>query len=282
MLLPLVAYVISTSDRGSRARPALGLSAAALALGGLCFMPVWLRHGLGFLSFSEPAAYPQLLTVLLRGSTGVWGTVGVAAWILVGLFVTRSLPSAAIVAPRVRSVLLLLVGAIFIYYVAYARLPLESGYLIPTVPFAIMALGLVAPARPFRAFCLALCFSSVIDIGRSGISPGGQLGADRATRSRDSKRAEAITRVVAAQGEKVVVVCGSMRPRLLALVRERNLNDRPYLYLIQQPQEVADYIAAGYQVKYLPEGEAETRARYGISLRSLGAEKLSSLGQADF
>jgi hypothetical protein len=52
----------------------------------------------------------------------------------------------------------MLVG-ILLYVAAFVRLPLEAGYLIPTVPLALIVLGLRLPHRGFVALCLALLVS---------------------------------------------------------------------------------------------------------------------------
>lgn len=52
----------------------------------------------------------------------------------------------------------MLAGAI-LYVIAFIRLPLEAGYLIPAVPFVLIWLGLRLPHRGFVALCVALLVS---------------------------------------------------------------------------------------------------------------------------
>jgi len=249
----------------------------ALIVGFFCFTPVVLRHGLAFFTFVEPSEYPPLAGVLSRATTGVWGTVGTTAWIGVGVAFAAGRFRPSLGTPHRHGVLLLCFVAVLVYAALYGRLPLESGYLIPVVPFALIGLGLVAPGALFRAFCLAVCVAPVLDVGRSGISLGGQLVSDQAVRREDLRAAEAVIDASARLGEKAVVVCGTLQPRILSMLNPGSSDGRRFLYLIRDAPRLDRYSTDGYRIFFVPGAEMENLVLCGLNLRSYGAQELVPL-----
>jgi len=64
-----------------------------------------------------------------------------------------------------------------------------------------------------------------------------------------------------------LIVCGSMRPRILALAGPAHA-DR-YLYLVESPASVT-----GRPLLFVPGAEEENRARNGLDLRALGGGEI--------
>ncbi len=128
--------------------PALGLAAA---LGAACYLPAAAEAG-WTLNFLRPAGMGEALwTPLLRvGRWGfknlhVWGLTGSVA--LVGVAVwTLACGRAAFIG---RGPLIALVtGVVIAYEVLFVAFPLESEYLIPIVPFVLLALGIALGRHP--------------------------------------------------------------------------------------------------------------------------------------
>jgi hypothetical protein len=276
MLAPLAASRLRRGPREGRWRDVLVFAASALAAGAVFFGPVWLRHGGSFLSFSEPAHYPDVRAVVVRATTGVWGTVGTLAWGFAGLAL---LSRAKVVKSRLArsdwvTALFLCTGVTLLYLGAYLRLPLESGYLVPVVPFAIIGLGLVSPERLFRGFCLVLGLAPFADVGRHGVSLGGPLHADHAHRLAATGRSRDVLEAVSQLDRDVIVVCGSMQPRILALAGSGPEAERQYVYLIEGAGELVRYARTGHPIRFLAGAERENLAAYGVDLRRLGAQEL--------
>jgi hypothetical protein len=276
MVAPLAVLLWSSVGfRGRRFGAALTFGGVAAAVGLACFLPVWERHGLAFLTFTDLRTYPPLSLVLSRAVTGVWGTVGTAGWcaVLVMLLARRPrgwrLPSGA---PR-RQLGLCLV-AILLYVAAYVRLPLESGYLLPVVPFAVIGLGLVAPPPAFRVLCLALCLSPFVHIGRSGLRWGGPLWEDHASRIEAARVARGVVKVVSDSRADVVVVCGSMQPRILAEAHESPVRDR-FVYLVEDERMLTEWRRNGRSVWFVAGADRENLAKHGVELRGAGATELA-------
>ena len=275
MILPLGLLLLVQGPPERRRSDLARFAVATGMVGAACFAPVWLRHGWSFFTFRELSSYPNLTHVIERATTGVWGTVGTIAWLLAGplaFLSARRAGGALREAPR-RSAFLLCVTVVALYGAAYARLPLDAGYLVPVVPFAIMALGLVAPSRVFRVFCLALCFSPFIDVGRKGITLGGPLAADRVARLQDDRGARAVIEAASQLPEQVVVVCGSMQPRILSMIVAGPSAER-FLYLIDDAAVLEPDAGGGEPVRFVPGADLENLALNGIDLRALGAEEI--------
>ncbi len=179
MVLPLCILLFEASAIPSGPRAIIKLLLATCLVAAIAYMPVAYCYGCGFLSFAEPPTYPSVLSVFSRATLRTWGCVG-SLVIAGGLaftalrFVARSravgarLEGAAIPSPKSRAPIIAAAVAIGAYVIAYLRLPLEEGYLIPAVPFVIILLGRVMTRRMFKGVCLALCVSPwVCSLGRT-------------------------------------------------------------------------------------------------------------------
>jgi hypothetical protein len=277
-MVPLLGGLVLATGRPELRRRGLAFfMGAAAAVGFLCYAPVMLRHGLAFLTFAEPAAYPPLNGVLSRATTGVWGTVGAAAAVGVGVALAAGKFRPPPRKPHARRLLRFCFVVVLVYTAIYARLPLESGYLIPAVPFALIGLGLVSPGPLFRAFCLALCVSPFMEVGRSGISLGGRTASDRAARRDGGRTAQAVIDIASRLGDGIVIVCGSLQPRILSMVDSMSPDGRRYVYLVRERTTLERYAAEGYRIFFVTGAEAENLALYGLDLRSAGAQELRPL-----
>ncbi|MEP0545814.1 MAG: hypothetical protein ABJF88_02700 [Rhodothermales bacterium] len=157
MVIPLV-WLLAMGGRPREDRTAgrnvLHFAFVASVVAGLCYLPPLLVYGPDFLRFYDGAL--PLRIAVHRATLDVWGEIGFAAvgaavlWALV-----RPRPLAA---PR-RHVEWALLGGIGLYAMAFVRLPLESGYLMPVVPLGLAWLGLRLPDRGFGALCIALLLS---------------------------------------------------------------------------------------------------------------------------
>lgn len=163
MLLPFVIMAFENDGIGNNLKRMLRLVVPALIVGAICFIPVYMRYGFSFLNYYD-VPYPSLSRVLYKLFIEVWGIPGMIALLfaVVILFVPDRWTSGNYLFPRsvnAKYVVAWLV-AIDLYIIAFIKLPMESGYLIPMVPFVILLFGrfLVRPA--FGIFCLLLISAS--------------------------------------------------------------------------------------------------------------------------
>ncbi len=129
-------------------------AAFALAVAAAWYLAPLFAYGPGFLRFYDGAL--PLHIALHRATLDVWGEIGfVAVVAAVGWVIVRRRPLPG----GMRRVEQALLGGVALYLLAYVRLPLESGYLMPVVPLVLAWLGLRLPHRGFVALCLALLVS---------------------------------------------------------------------------------------------------------------------------
>ncbi len=138
-------------------RPVRRFSVAAFGTAALCYLPSLWTYGLGFLRFSDGAQ--SLRIVLHQGTLEVWGVAGFFSLAGAVVFVLLNRRSLSAWERRVEQALL---GGTALFAASYFRLPLEAGYLVPTVPLVLVWLGLHLPHRSFVALCLALVASPFV------------------------------------------------------------------------------------------------------------------------
>ncbi len=138
-------------------RAGVGQAAAvAGVLGAACYLPSAWEFGwtLGFL---EPAGMggAELWTWTLR--LGRWGYKNIYFWGLGGTLALAGIVALGLRSgwPRERRSLLLLAAVVGLAYEAlYLLYPLDMGYLLPMLPFVLLALGVVLAGR--RSWLIAL------------------------------------------------------------------------------------------------------------------------------
>ncbi|MFM7728504.1 MAG: hypothetical protein ACKO7B_17530, partial [Flavobacteriales bacterium] len=137
---------------------------AALLIGALCYAPSYLVYGKEFFTYYE-VPYPSIPRVLYRGFVEVWGVVGFVG--LVTAVISLLLPERFFTAnyqfPRsvnIKYVVAWLV-ALDLYIIAFIKLPMEAGYLLPALPFILMILGKYLVRPVYGAFCWTLIISSM-------------------------------------------------------------------------------------------------------------------------
>ena len=165
-----------TGGPENRRRDAAELISYVLAVAvvaAAAFAPAFRSCGAGFFTFVEGRAGLSKIAWLF--TEGVWGLVGLLA-ILAAVFAPRSWEKSdarAIPDGVPASHLAGWIIGIIIYAALFFRLPVESGYLIPIVPFVILLLGRTRGARLFRLACIGLVVSPfVFGVSRLGSAPG--------------------------------------------------------------------------------------------------------------
>ena len=146
----------------------------ALLVGAIAYFPSFVKYGWSFLSYYE-VQYPSLIKILYRFFIETWGLVGCFALVvgIILLFLPKRFTKAGYLFPRsvnIKHVIAWLL-AIDLYIIAFIKLPMEAGYMIPAIPFVILVFGkyLVRPA--FILFCCLLIAAPFF----FGISPANRI-----------------------------------------------------------------------------------------------------------
>lgn len=193
-LFPTLWLLPCGSAPAPRLRPAAWLTALALVVAALCYLPAQQRYGWGFLRFVDPLhtgftpldfvtgflqlhrlPFPPAL-VIGQATVLLWGLAGaiVLAIALALALVRRGGERAAGTWPR--AVTLAALAAIVAELLLYVRLPHDEGYLLPAMPFVLLLSARVAPRAWHRAACIAIAASSFVlgmdvDPPKKGIAP---------------------------------------------------------------------------------------------------------------
>jgi hypothetical protein len=164
ILLPLSIILIRNDGLNNNVKRILKLAIPAIIGGILFYIPLMSKYGLGFFTYYE-VPYPAIPKVLYKLSIEVWGLIGILG-ILVStilFFLPHNNSKNKFLFPRSineKYVIAWLV-AVDIYIIAFLKLPMESGYLIPIVPFIILIYGKYLYNRAFVFFCVTLIVSSL-------------------------------------------------------------------------------------------------------------------------
>jgi hypothetical protein len=193
VLLPAVALLQCTEPGPSRplARRALALILPAVLIGAACYLPAYARYGWGFLKFTDPLhtgstpldfftgflhisrmPVPPAL-VVGQATVLLWGVPGTVLLVtaLVARLAARRIPlGASIGEPVAVRALQAAALAIALELLLYIRLPLDEGYLLPGVPFALLLTAAWVPRGWFRAVCAAAIVSPFV-LGVDAVPP---------------------------------------------------------------------------------------------------------------
>ena len=163
MLVPFSILLIEFDGFKNNRNRILRLIIPAILTGIILFIPVLQKYGLGFFTYYN-IPYPSVAKVLYKFFIEVWGVIG-----LLGLIISTALfffpdhiSAKKFLFPRSvneKFVVSWLVS-IDLYIIAFLKLPMESGYLIPIIPFVILIFGKYLYDKAFVFLCVMLIASS--------------------------------------------------------------------------------------------------------------------------
>ena len=146
--------------RSANLTAALQIIGSAMLVGVLAFLPVWFRYGID--SF-RPAfyRYPSLGTIAKHLTIDTWGIVGSCSVAVAAFSMMRGWGRKEGV--QSKQILITLSGGLFgIELALFALMPLDAGYLIPAIPFAIILAGTGLSSKQFRNLCAGICLSGFV------------------------------------------------------------------------------------------------------------------------
>lgn len=298
MLLPFAILLLRPDGVKANIIRIVKIVLPTLLVGALMFYPVYRIHGLNFFSFYD-VPYPSIPKVLYKFAIEVWGVIG-----LVGLLVVTSLlflPNRSIrrqyLFPRSvneKYVIAWLV-AIDVYIIAFLKLPMEAGYLIPLIPFVILIFGKYLYDKAFVFLCWMLIASPFF----ATISPTDRLDASTTSAlsfsfkaasetlnfdvlkgpiiSYDSRRGNGIKLVnevlnsMDTISSKSVLVSGRWYYQLLVQQGD-TIRDKMLFKSYLNEDEAVHYFAKGYEIYFMPMQDFFNKKMLGIDLSIYGAK----------
>ena len=303
MLIPL-GIMLAGRERTAGSSSLCKFVLGACFVAAVAFTPVVLRYGWGFLRFFDNGR-PAFVEAARRATEEVWGRVGFLALVAATfslVFSRRSQPGVTSIPPaQGRGVVAAWLTAIGLYAVAFFRLPIEAGYLIPAVPFVILLVGRLARRRVFIVVCVALLVSPFVGITRTGLGSGPVL-LDRESRL---ARMGFVNRVLATgnilPGRNLVIVGGwlpQIQETLLLRARKDSRVTVTYPTLSPEPSwgnpsatvwqaghmtryvlrvdeaQLSGYLDRGFHIYDLPGQTEQTLRANGLDLQAIGIRPL--------
>lgn len=278
LLIPFVILVLDKDDLQDNLWRILKVALPAIVIGMIWYYPVYHRYGFDFLTYYD-VPYPSIMRVFYKFFVEVWGVLGLVAVMLgvLFMFIPEIWWNQTYLFPRavsVREVVAWLV-AIDLYVIAFLKLPMESGYLLPIIPFVILVLGkyLVRPA--FIIVCGLFITSSflfsVSPMDRpdaetpSNISFGLKAGGERlildvlkgpiiSYKSRRENGMNYAHKIIAHTTDiklPSVLICGQWYNQLISINKDTVRGKVLFVSHVNE-MELIHYFARGKQLYYLP------------------------------
>lgn len=249
-LIPLL-YWIYTSDYQKK-KVTLILLSSTLLTAILCYMPVFFKYGSGFFSFYDNVGYPSFALLVGKGVLQVWGTIGILS--ILGLLAYVLVDNVKFVTSIFsddykKRIVIFSLSVIFLYTVAFLRLPHEAAYLIPIVPFVLILLAISLPSKLISLFIPLLIISSfVANVDTKGFSVLGPILSQHLKRNVQMREGNLILENVKIKNKKTLLVSGVKCPQLMLMKDNENLK---LVYLIENEKELSAYLNEGYSIYFL-------------------------------
>lgn len=279
MLLPVVLVLIGANRGRERWRSSLLTCAACVITAAICFLPVWGRYGWGFFTFYESHARPDVLTITLRATQEVWGTLGLVALALAcaaAIWQGRRHPGEVAEDggnPMVVPALLLIV---LIYVTAYLRLPDQAAYLLPIVPAVLLLIARWTPPRVFQVACILIIIAPLVEFSSRGMRAGAIITDHREREKAISDVTRFVDFAETALPRESLVVVGAWEP-MISVLRPATTVHNHYTYLAND-DDIRRALSAGWEIAYTSPTIRQFNYRAkGVDLADYGAQDLREL-----
>jgi hypothetical protein len=269
MLAPLSIYLLSTGDlRNWRETAKLCLSATAMAAA--VFTPVFAVYGGGFLTYyggfqGSVEGIVRMMTLGVLGRTGLFVLLVLTA---IRLTAQRHKDDHTVGSDSWNSLRLLCLSGIVGYVAIFLRLPHETAYLIPVVPFALILLHRWLRNTLFALLVLALVVSSFATVTvRKGVTADGVLRNYHLRCEEVTWLANMSDRISELESP-AVVVAGWFLPKL-EVTRWPDRTGPELVYLLDKSR-LQQYRRRSYQIYYIPEIAGFNKTRHDVNLAAVG------------
>ncbi|MBN1316912.1 MAG: hypothetical protein JXA42_15640 [Anaerolineales bacterium] len=276
MLIPLCVWLFMQPRDSATLKTTLKFIFFTLFIGAICYLPSLCRYGTGFIRFADNRSYPIIFTLTNLGVVNVWGYFGtlLLLYLVVSFLFSTKHISKTLSKPDVKKGIIFCLTVIIIYAALFLRLPHESGYLAPIVPFMLLGISLVISTTPLTIFVVLLMLSPFfLTIEGKNIYLAGPIFQDQAARVQFIRKAH--TAIDFNDNTKSIIVCGSYLPAVNLSLNPKDHTNHKFIYLIKSAGEFDQYIQEGYTIFYIPGVEFYNYSVYNIDLRTQGAAPLA-------
>jgi hypothetical protein len=177
-----------------------------------------------------------------------------------------------------RSTYLAAALVIVLYVIAYLRLPLEAGYLIPIVPFVLLIIGLVIPARLAWPVFLGLTAAFLFPTDDRGARFAGAIRSDHEARTAKLAQTLRVIAKVDSLRAKTVVIAAWDLPQIQVYLTPEQRARQTYVYLIENEDQILRYKDLGYDIVYLEGLDYHNLQICHVDVHQYGAHPLFATG----
>lgn len=298
MLIPFAVMILQTGERRENIIRLLKFVLTTIIVGALLYLPVYSRYGSQFFMYYD-LPYPSISKVLYKFFIETWGLVGLAAlFISVAVFF---LPHGSVARKYLfpRSInekyVVAWLIAIDLYIIAFLKLPMESGYLIPIIPFVILIFGKYLYSNAFSFLAVMLILSSfffnispveredaptasslsfTFNQGEEKLSVDvldGPMMAYESRRTNGMKFTADLLQSFDTLRRKSLLVCGRWYNQLYLQrksVSEMDIQIRDYI----KQDSLLYFVGKGYDIYYLPKQDYYNRLMRDVDINLFGAK----------
>lgn len=152
-VLPWLLLLWNRMDPAGSIKLWLRIAVPATVIGILWFVPAYLVYGLAFFDYSDQFPYPPLAKVIYKASIGVFGLAGIAGLLYTAVAGFRNFRRGNVqgtVLFTERQLLYACAVIVVLHIVSYLRLPQKAGYMLPMVPWLLLAGGMLLTVKQSR------------------------------------------------------------------------------------------------------------------------------------
>lgn len=252
MLIPFCVLILGQAPpRKSQWIAIIKLIVPAFVVSSIIYIPVIQNYGFEFLTFYDSSQ--TVAQAIYRMGVGTWGNLGLVAiftgcmtLLIYPTFFNNSQRSIPGTLPEfyMRS----WVFVIFIYLILFMRLPLESGYLIPIIPFVILLFARFLNRYVFILLSVLMILSSFIAIQPPHFENGPIIKNQTNRQIRSENLKQILGAVNEIQDEKAVIVLGWMLPQAYIsriLENSQNTSSAENEYFLMESEELDAFLNEG-------------------------------------
>lgn len=227
----------------------------ALALAIVAYLPAFITYQANFLQVVEPGRTP--LQVLRLLSTGIWGRIGAAglsiALILFGLAIYKNPKRLSGLLKNKSNIIYFSASTLFIFTLLFIRLPIDSGHLIPLLPFALIMMSICFDKTTTYLVFGSIVLSSFVNLDISGLTAG-RIIADNFERKAQITLVHQLLATAANLPDNAVLVGGEWFP-----IATNDLFTRPknLVFLYSVSLDKASRLIEGGNVLYYFPGQRD-------------------------
>lgn len=248
---------------------------SSIAVSMICFIPVFTKYGLDFITYYNSSTYPDITTLIKISTINVWGktgTIGILIAVTIAIMNLKKLQQRVKETESVVWFMILL--PILMYTVLFIFLPHETEYLIPIVPFVIILMGLTIKGRLIYVPISLIIISSFIDINRGGINFNGPMVEYFNKQEMQNKEIKKLEQTVSNLPINSVIVAGWKLPKIKVDLKNSVQKKHSFIYLINNETELHNYANKNVSIYYLSRMNEFNKNVYDIDLKKVNAHEI--------